>query len=108
LRFLVLQYINEFGLKIYKGNIYKLQKNSTYTYKFFISLLSLQYELSKHYNEYFDLIVNYYDTCHNFWSKNNRLDNTDFNNFSYIEYKDFVLDLNNGSRLSKDIILRVI
>lgn len=102
LRFLVLQYINEFGLKIYNGNIYKLQKNSTYTYKFFISLLNLQYELSKHYNEYFDLIVNYYDTCHNFWSKNNRLDNTDFNNFRYIEYKDFVLDLNNGSRLSKE------
>ena len=102
LEILVLQYINEFNLKIYNGNIYKLQENSTYTYKFFMPLLDLKYELSKYYDEYFDLILKEYSTYYAFWYKSNMLDNTDFSNFRYIEYKDFILDLNNGNRLSKE------
>ena len=57
LNILVLQYIDKFNLKIYNGNIYKLQENSTYTYRFFIPLLDLKYELIKYYKEHFDLIL---------------------------------------------------
>ena len=102
LSILVLQYIDQFNLKIYNGNIYKLQENATYTYRFFIPLLDLKYELSKYYNEYFDLILRQFNVCYNFWYKSAMLNNTNFSNFRYIEYKDFILDLNNGNRLSKE------
>jgi hypothetical protein len=102
LNILVLQYIDKFNLKIYNGNIYKLQENSTYTYRFFIPLLDLKYELIKYYKEHFDLILKQFNVCYNFWYKSDILNNTNFSNFRYIEYKDFILDLNNGNRLSKE------
>jgi hypothetical protein len=94
-------YIKLKNYKVYQSSIYKLEKNSLFTYRFYDGLDFLKDDLLLIFNNYDYLIMRYFDLWHKQIIKRNFLDNTNLDNFRYIEYKDFILDVSTGNHIDK-------